>query len=395
MSQEPISRRPDIQRLVDEGYEVEIRHSFVLVHSVPHVTATREVALGTLVSAYDTDGKPKDHTVWFQGELPCTADGQPLRHLVIESTRQALFDQFEIMHRFSNKPTDVPDFPADYYDKLVHYANLLRSHARVVDPNADARTGKVIESLEDHPVFVYPDSGAAQAGIVSITQKLELPRIALVGLGGTGGYILDQVAKTRVREIHLFDGKDFRRHNAFRAPGAARVEQLEQRPKKVHYFRELYSAMHRGIVAHPYHVDSANVAELLGFAFVFVSVDDGPTRALICKFLMDSGVPFVDVGMGVEKVPSDGKLLGVCRATLGTPSKQDHIAVRVPTSDDREEALYHNIQVAELNAMNAMLAVLMWKQYFGFYEDYHRAHHLTYSVAMQSIARDESADDSP
>jgi len=393
MSPEPTNPKPDIQRLFDDGYEIDFQQGYVLVHSVPYVTPSRDLALGVLVSQYDTEGKPKDHTVWFQGETPCSADGRPLEHLVIDSTRQPLFDQFEVTHRFSNKQTDVPDFPADYYVKLVHYIRLLRAHARVIDPNADARTAKVIRSRDENPIFVYPDSASARAGIVAIAQKLELSRIAIVGLGGTGGYILDQVAKTRVREIHLFDGKEFRRHNAFRAPGAASVEQLEGRPKKVQYFNDVYGAMHRGIVPHPYHVETSNVAELKGYDFVFVSVDDGLSRALISKHLLESGTPFVDVGMGLEKGPEMTSLLGICRITLGTPAKHDHLAKRLPTADDRAEALYRsNIQVADMNALNANLAVMKWKQYCGFYEDYDRAHHITFSVAMQSIARAELAD---
>lgn len=389
MSPKPISPSPDIQRLLDDGFEVDFQRDYLLVHSVPHVTSAGDVALGTLISQYDTEGKPKDHTVWFKGETPFAADRQPLGHLVIESTRQTLFDQFEITHRFSNKKTDVPDFPADYCIKMVHYVGLLGAHARAIDPNADARTGKVILSREENPIFVYPDSGTARAGIVAIAQKLELSSVAIVGVGGTGSYVLDQVAKTRVREIHLFDGGDFCRHNAFRAPGAASIEQLERRPKKVQYLANVYKEMRHNVVPHPYNLDSTNIAELNSFKFVFVCVDDGLSRGLISKHLVGVEIPFIDVGMGLEKNPTMTSILGICRATLGTAAKHDHLASRLPIADDRTEALYRNIQVADMNAMNAILAVIRWKQLFGFYEDYDRAHHLTYSVAMQSIARSE------
>ena len=36
-----------------------------------------------------------------------------------------------------------------------------------------------------------------------VTMKLELRKIAILGLGGTGSYVLYFVAKTPVREIHL------------------------------------------------------------------------------------------------------------------------------------------------------------------------------------------------
>jgi hypothetical protein len=392
MSPRPTNPKPDIQRLLDDGYEVEFRHGYLIVHSVPHVTPQGDVALGVLISQYDTEGKPKDHTVWFKGETPSVAGGAPLGHLVIESARQLLFDQFEITHRFSNKKTEVPEFPVDYHMKMTHYIALLVGHARTIDPNADARTGKVILSREENPIFVYPESASARAGIVAISQKLELARVAIVGVGGTGSYVLDHVAKTRAREIHLFDGGAFRRHNAFRAPGAASVEELTRQPMKVDYFTEKYRVMRHGVIPHPYNVDSSNAAELNDFQFVFVCVDDGQSRGLISQHLVKANIPFVDVGMGMEKGPAMKSLLGICRVTLGTPSKQDHLAARLPTADDRLDALYRNIQVSDMNAINAALAVMKWKQYFGFYEDYDIAHHITFSVAQQSIARAELLD---
>ena len=53
-----------------------------------------------------------------------------------------------------------------------------------------------------------------------------------MGLGGTGSYVLDLVAKTPVWEIHLFDGDAFLQHNAFRSPGAPSLDELEAQPPK-------------------------------------------------------------------------------------------------------------------------------------------------------------------
>ena len=77
-----------------------------------------------------------------------------------------------------------------------------------------------------------------------------LPRtVALVGLGGTGAYILDLVVKTPVAEIHLYDGDVFLQHNAFRSPGAASVADLRAKLNKVDYYKDRYSPMRRHIVA--------------------------------------------------------------------------------------------------------------------------------------------------
>jgi hypothetical protein len=389
MSHLPIALRSDVQRLIDEKYEVTVNLDYLLVESIPYVTPNCEVAYGVLVCPYSETGKP-DHTVYFKGETPCNKLGQPLSQLINNSEIKTLFDCFQVHHYFSNKPVNVVDFPANYYVKMKHYIDILGAQARIIDPDANAQTGRVISSKNDASVFRYGDSASARAGIVAVSQKLMLSRIAIIGLGGTGSYILDQVAKTPVKEIHLFDGDTYKRHNAFRSPGAASLEKLQTEPLKVNYFYAMYDPMHTGIIPHPYYLNEINIKELAGFDFVFVSVDDGPSRGLICNYLRINGIPFIDVGMGLSKVESSMSIRGNCRITLCTPNKYDHMEACVDTHEDQEEALYtNNIQVADMNAMNAILAVIRWKQHLGFYSDSELAHNLGFSIDLQSISRKE------
>jgi len=395
MFQKPIVHSPAVKRLIDEGYEVDIQHQHLLVHSVPYVTPNKEIGTGILVCPYlevnGMDSKPPDHTAWFKGDTPCTAQGAPLHTLINHSNPQTLFDRFVAQHYLSNKPCDVANFPSDYYVKMVHYIDLIMAQAKVLNPDVDARTGRVIEACAEDAIFKYPDSASARAGIMAVSQKLSMPKIAIIGVGGTGSYILDQIVKTLAKEIHMFDGGDYRRHNAFRSPGAPSLETLKRKLKKTDYFCELYGAMRHGIFSHPYNIDEDNVCELATFDFVFVSVDDGVSRGLICRYLKDAGIPFIDVGMGLEKVEDTTSLLGVCRVTLGTTSKIDHLEKRLPIADDREDVLYRsNIQVADINALNAMLAVIKWKQFCGFYTDYDQAHNLSFSLAMQSLVSEDN-----
>ena len=83
-----------------------------------------------------------------------------------------------------------------------------------------------------------------------MSEKLRGHKIGIIGTGGTGSYVLDFVAKTPVDEIHLYDKDDFLQHNAFRTPGAAALDLLREKPKKVKYLQQTYSSMHKGIVAH-------------------------------------------------------------------------------------------------------------------------------------------------
>jgi tRNA A37 threonylcarbamoyladenosine dehydratase len=91
-----------------------------------------------------------------------------------------------------------------------------------------------------------------------VTAKLKkVKRLALVGLGGTGSYVLDFVAKTPVSEIHLYDKDPFLQHNAFRAPGAPSLAELEAQTPKATWFKDIYSKMHSGIVDHPVYIDAS------------------------------------------------------------------------------------------------------------------------------------------
>ena len=393
MSARPAALDHPYHRLRAEGYAVEVRQQHLLMHSVPFVTAERIVKHGTIVCTYvDSAGTllaPDNHQVWWTEEFPCKATGEALSAIVNENSTLELIPGLTIRHRFSNKPEGVSAF-TDHYTKMTHYAALLSDQARAVDPGVDARIGRVIETTEEDSVFRYADSASVRAEISMTTARLAMKKVAIVGLGGTGGFTLDHVAKTPVQEIHLFDGGIFWQHCAFRAPGAASIDQLRQQLPKVQYFTERYDAMRRGIVAHPYHLDVTTLGELVGFDFVFVCVDRGAPRKLIVEFLVAQGIPFIDVGMSLQLDVESQKLVGTCRYTLGTAEQHDHIDACVPMSDEADEqALYRtNIQVSDLNAMNALLAVIKWKQFCGFYHDDFRCHQGTFSVSSQSLTRD-------
>lgn len=390
MSQPLISRSLDLKRLRDEGYEVEVRGNYLLVHSVPYVNAQRQVAFGSLVSELTLGGdvtvRPQTHVIYFTGDQPCNKDGTAIQQIVHQNTTQQLLPGLTIRHSFSNKPANGY---ANYYEKMTRYADILCSVAKAVDQNVDARTFKPIESSGNDTVFRYIDTASSRAGTSMIAGRVAGQRLAIVGLGGSGSYVLDFVAKTPVLEIHLFDDDLFLQHNAFRSPGAASIEELRRQLKKVEYFSETYNQMRMGIVPHPVRLDDANVQALNGFDFVFVCVDRGSVRKVVLDWLIGHEIPFVDVGMGVETTP-DNKLFAVCRTTAGTAERTVHIPSRVPLADaDVDGAYTQNIQIAELNALNAAFAVIKWKKLAGVYEDSDHEHHSTYSTNFHLLTSEE------
>jgi molybdopterin/thiamine biosynthesis adenylyltransferase len=231
-----------------------------------------------------------------------------------------------------------------------------------------ACTFNIIPDEEESSVFNYYDTNSSRANINLLNNKLKGQKIAIIGIGGTGGYLLDLLSKTPVSEIHLFDGDNFLQHNSFRAPGTASVDCFDDDKKtKVNYFADIYSNMHKGIFRHSYYFTEDNLHELDAFTFVFICVDKSKVRKMVIEYLLTKGITFIDVGLGVNVI--DGAITGLIRTTLGTPQKFDHLDKRIPSNDDDNGEYHTNVQIAELNMYNAVQAVMKWKQFLGFLHD--------------------------
>ncbi len=239
-------------------------------------------------------------------------------------------------------------------------------------------------------IFKYPDTNSSRAEIEYINRKFENQKIAIIGMGGTGSYILDQIAKTPVKEIHIYDGDIFQLHNAFRSPGAISTQELEAEDelKKVNYYYKLYSNMHNGIIPHDNYITSQNIHELNGFNYVFISVDKNEARYNITQGLLAMGVTFIDVGLGVNKV--DDSLIGTIRVTVGTNSMNSHLDRRIGSHEFEENEYANNIQIADLNCMNAMLAVIKWKKLTGFYQDIKKEHNTLFFINTNKILNEDN-----
>jgi hypothetical protein len=392
MSQRPINRSADLKRLRDEGYDLEIRSGCLLVKDVPYVNSSKEVKRGILVIklvlAGDQTGRPDTHVAYFSGDHPCNEDGSEIAKIKHGSNAHSLAEGVEVNHSFSAKPKPADAYP-DYYAQVTTYVAILSGPAQRIDPALTAKTFPVVApDAEDDEPFNYCDTATSRAEIVAVTNKLKLRAIAILGLGGTGSYVLDLAAKTPVRRIHLYDGDLFYQHNAFRSPGAPSLDELAAKQPKVTYFKNLYSKMNRGIVEHPVHLDAGNVEELRGMDFVFVCLDKGEPKKLIVEKLEEFNIPFVDVGMGLDL--TNDALGGIVRVTTSTAQKRDHFRSRVSFEDTPGDNDYNrNIQIADLNALNAALAVIKWKKIFGFYRDLKHEHHNQFSIDTNLLLNED------
>jgi hypothetical protein len=373
--------------LQNEGYDVDIRGGYLLVRDVPYVDAQRAVRRGTLISrlelAGDKTSKPSDHVAYWTGDHPCHSDGQKITAIQNGSPPQILFEDVRADFTFSAKA----DY-RDYHHKMTTYIGRITGEATKLDPDADARTYPAIPADNDSGPFNYVDTASSRAGIAAINGRVAGQRIGIAGLGGTGAYILDLVAKTAVAEIRVIDGDVFSQHNAFRAPGAPSLEELEGKPQKVARFSALYSNMHKGIVVHDVFLDYTNMALLDGLDFVFVCLDRGPVKRAIVERLVANGTPFVEVGIGV--VVTDGQLGGIVRVTTSTPETRDTAAPHISYADEDGAANEYatNIQIAELNALNAVMAVIEWKRLAGIYRGARKAVYTGYSLGSGEIVNE-------
>lgn len=207
------------------------------------------------------------------------------------------------------------------------------------------------------------------------------------------------MAKTPVEHIHLYDGDHFLQHNAFRSPGAPSIDELQEELSKVAWFERIYSRMRKNIHLHECYIDESNVEELRAMDFVFIAADSGKAKRLLARKLEEWGIPFIDVGMGLYDV--DASIGGQLRVTTSTPEFHEHVAAnhRISFADENDQEddadVYNpNIQIAELNALNATLAVIKWKKLCGFYVDDTFEHHAIYVVngnAMINEDKNEAA----
>lgn len=388
MSPPLISLSPDLQRLRDEGFEITVKGAHLVVVT-PYVNSRREVQSGLLVMDLtlvgDVTTTPANHVVYFVGDHPCHRDGREIEQIRHQASRKDLGEGLVVDRSFSNKPKG--GYP-DYYEKVSTYVAIISGPAESLDPEVTARTYRALPSGDNDSVFRYLDTASTRAGIAAINEKLIGHRVAIIGVGGTGSYVLDLVAKCPVVEIHLFDGDRYLQHNAFRSPGAPSIGELERRPFKVDYYAGIYGNMRRGIVPHSYDLDEARCGELSGFDFVFLCVDKGSVKRPIVEFLEANGIAFVDVGMGVLAV--DDRLQGILRVTMSTPQQRDHFRRRVPFQDAEDGDYARNVQIAELNALNAALAVVRWKKWTGIYHDQIQEHHATYTIDSNMLLGDDA-----
>jgi hypothetical protein len=139
-------------------------------------------------------------------------------------------------------------------------------------------------------------------------------------------------------------------------------------------------------------MNSARFPLLDDLDFVFICIDDSGIKRTLVEHLEARGRRFIDVGMGLYQ--TEFGLAGTVRVTTSTPALRDHVweRQRIPmVGGEGGDPYATNIQVAELNALNAAFAVIRWKRLCGFYADLGGEHFSAYSIGENHIINEDVA----
>lgn len=363
-----LNHNEDLKKLVEKGYAIALDSNCIIVRDIPYLDDKLNLKIATIVAKIEFKDqlhiKPVNHQVYFSGTSPYGLNGSVIPKMGDNNTSLSLSSEcndFTIQRIFSNKPQN--GFK-DFYELIESYVRIISGPA-MEKFDITPYTFRCIKKFNNNSVFKFHDTLSSRAEITDLSKIFENEKVAIIGMGGTGCFIYDFLVRTPIQEIQIFDGKRFYIHNSFRSPG--KQDENEFNKFKVDVYKARYENFREGIIAKPIYIDRSSASELEGITFAFVCVDKGAARGEIFDLLISLGIPFIDVGMGLKR--RDSKLSGMVRTT----SFQKESAKKIrkmklaPDLDDPNDEYRTNIQIGEMNALNACLAVIKYKQLKGFY----------------------------
>ena len=380
MSSSPIDHSPDLRALRQSGYSLELRGAYLVVKNIPYLCSPNgDLGTAELVTALDLTPEgatrpPGDHTVWWTGDIPYWSDGKSMeRYLSCGRWEQGhdLGEGLTAFMQWSRKPL-AAGRKRNYED----YEEKIETYIDEVGGQAEARHPGVLEATKsgEDPVieidtrFSYVNTATYRYGLKGVERPIEDEVVAVIGVGGTGSYLVDILAKTNVKELHLFDDDTLEQHNAFRLAGAARIEEIGGAQTKVAWHKSQYSAVReQGLFAHGTRLHAGSADTLRRFTTVFIAVDDLECRRAIQEACNRLDIFHVSVGLAVEIEGDDNNQLGgMVKVETGYIPKP---APTITASDEAVPQAYGSVQTAELNMLGAALAITEWKAKRGIYRN--------------------------
>ncbi len=368
-----MSRRNRLSAFGDQaGFIVKVESDVVSAVGVPCLLANGVVSTCSIKKTYDpATGKPDNrvggaiHAVRITIDEECDgriyhANGSPIESY-IDGDKKTWLD---ISIRKGSQDSPEEDESA---------SDLIHRYVKQIVGAVSAAGYSETASLSKQVPFNIPNTFEARAAIGQIQDRIRNQRIAIIGLGGTGAYILDLVAKTPVVEIHLLDSDNINWHNFMRAPGAPTAEEIEscrkKFPHKVDYYHSKYASLRDGVYPHPIRVDSPSVfgefllAHPIDYAFVCIdqlSDSDSPRQDVVYCALSEAAIPFIDSGVSITL--DDHIVRGVVTTSAYAGGSMDWKDAIPNARVEGNVPGYRNVQLPEVNALAASLAVMEWRR---------------------------------
>jgi len=363
-----------------EGFRVTEGADRVTLEGVPCLLEHGEVGHCTIEKSFDPANEAPTNTIgdvchairilFPSGTVPrvCQANGNP------------------IGNEIGAAPQDDPPWvnvsirrggPASpENDETVWH--VVHRYAKQIIGAVKERERHQTHSPVTHDVFRIPNTFEGRAGVGPMQERIRDQSVAIIGLGGTGSYVLDLLAKTPVAAIHLCDDDEMNWHNFMRAPGAPTRDEIDSQhnaaPKKVNYYYGKYASFRKGI--HPHAIRVGTATEFNAFLaehpidFAFVSIDqsregDSPRQDGVYAALSAAGIPYIDSGISLKL--EDDRIRGaVTTSSYASGSSDWEWAIpNARVTGDRPG--YRNTQLPEVNALAAALAVMEWRRRTGQY----------------------------
>lgn len=260
------------------------------------------------------------------------------------------------------EPTD-PARPRPIERVEAHGMGTIRRLHRSADPASD-------DALDDRQRRALSSLGNA---------RLRESRIAIVGAGGTGSPLADQLVRMGVERVALIDADQLDHPSNLRRVVGARPQDFEQSTAKVNavarHLRELTSDTTIDPIQNDVRTDQAKSA-LIDSDVVIVTTDTHSSRAFVNQLAVQYSVPLIDVGVvvgldragGVSGMPIELRVVLDDEPCLWCRGVLDAARIRaenLPTDERLEQAREGYVQGLEpqpsltpLNTMAASIAII-------------------------------------
>ena len=388
MSAIPTNHDGGLDQVVQTGLDYTIEGDTLTVGPIPYRLKNGGVDHGELICHIEREGErlraPSDHTVgWVADEKPHTRSGVVLEKLIHQDSEQGWANGKTSICGMSRKAHDRGY--RDYGEKMLAYARLIARETGRRWKRNSLGSGVV----KDGNNMVDQETGLTRSAIGDMDRLFTQEKLAVIGAGGTGGFIVDMIAKCNVASIDIYDDDVVSQHTQLRWPGVVNRSVVEEHKNKAEYLAQIYaSRTNRNIRGYAWRIDSSKLTYLKDKTMVFVAIDRGSARREILTGLTEWGVNFIDCGIDLQRA-SDGLTASarvVRTARDDGREKRIDLVEKTPNKDFGEGMYEAAVQTAEINALNATMAVIAWKQGIGFYKDAFKYRRMRLHVASTTWA---------